>query len=146
MQWTNWNKEEFIHSALIMIEYHRLASVCEALKIKFFKSKEEIDIVINQFHNLNIIKTEEQHNLFDTITSMNFGKEVQYSRKKKKSEDFNSKFNGNNQGKTYNEIDDATFTKHINKFCTAYQDFDVYEQDQLSALVYYFLYKRNLIG
>jgi hypothetical protein len=65
---------------------------------------------------------------------MNSGKEVAYSRKKKKSEDLTSTSNDNDLTKRDSGINER-FLKHINKFCTTYQDFDVYETDHLSALV-----------
>lgn len=144
-QWTNWSKEEFIHSCLIMINYHRLASVCETLHINFYKSKDEIDQLLNNFHKLNIKKTEEQSSLFETISLMNSGKEVStYSRKKKKSEDV--KIEGNILNNISFNLNEIQFTKHINQFCTAYQDFDCYEQELLSALVINLNLFRNLIG
>lgn len=123
-----WNRDEFIHAALIMVNYHRLASIMESFRFDIGENKQNIEL-----EKLNLVNydSEEKTKLFNNIQSMNEEeKEMDKPKKRKFSEDdkFNNSFN--------HDSDSAEdFQKHLSNFCTIYLDFDSHSDKLHSALV-----------
>jgi hypothetical protein len=145
-----WNRDEFIHAASIMINFHRLATIVESMKImlldestinerqkefnKFMGNIDEnnCDDKVKDNKNTSIIdnsKKEGKIKLYNNLIEMNEKHQVTELKNERKYSLEDMKFV--NEGKEINNI----LRNFISDYCTLYMDFDVYSDNYLSNIV-----------
>lgn len=129
----SWNRDEFVHASLILINFHRLAAIAESLKICI------CDKSSNDLNNINepVIKssnfgtTDGKKDLYNNLIKMNEEGDKQFKKCDKEITSDDIKI-------IYNHDDMIPiFEKHISNFCTLYLDFDNYSETPLSSIVFF---------
>lgn len=142
-----WNRDEFIHAALIMINCHRLASIVESMRItlkdelstnerqgRFEKfadiNKRLFDDINKQVDDIDVNSEKEgKITLYNNLIEMNEKHEVAELKNERKYSFEDKKFV--NEGKEFNNI----LRNFISDYCTLYMDFDSYSDNYLSNIV-----------
>jgi len=150
-----WNRDEFIHAALILVNYHRLAAIVESMKITLLddsiikeRSTEYISFddassdnyfkEENQIKSFETLQREGKIKLYNNLIEMNEKQEDKENKNERKYslEDMKFVYEGN-------EMNDL-FRNYISEYCTLYMDFDSYSDNYLSNMVrYHILWKFN---
>jgi hypothetical protein len=150
-----WNRDEFLHAALILINFHRLAAIVESLKFNLVDEiRDSVNISLSKIDS-SIISEEEKSitsTIFDEMKNMNYdteGKTKLYNNlmEMNESNDENGKknprkFSGDDVKIVYEkDIEkDYLFRNFISNYCTLYLDFDSFSDSLLSNLVLITIY------
>jgi sestrin len=124
-----FSKDEFVEASLILINYHRLASITESLKIKIkdkIQDNENTKIALNTVN----VDLEGKNKLYNNLIEMNEEKENEKTSNRKFSGDDVKIMSYNDEG-----IKTVKFEKYISNYCTLYIDFDNYSETKLSSFV-----------
>lgn len=121
-----WNREELVHAALILINYHRLASICESLKLEI-SGKAVSD---NMHISKSAINTEGKTKLYNNLIEMNEESEKEEKQNARKLSGDDPKITILEENK-----DTHIFDKYISNHCTVYLDYDNYSDTPLSNIV-----------
>jgi hypothetical protein len=145
-----WNRDEFIHAALILINFHRLAAIIESMKITILddsiinerqKENTSEDNVIDETASDNYFKEDNQSKsyenlqrdgkikLYNNLIEMNQKLEVNENKNERKYSLEDMKFVC--EGNEMNNL----FRNFISEYCTLYMDFDSYSDNYLSNMV-----------
>jgi len=156
-----WNRDEFIHAALILINFHRLAAIVESIKITIIddayinQGRKDGNIFINNIvdygSNNNCDKSHQTSNsaqkdgkikLYNNLVEMNERQEESEMKNERKYSLEDMKFVIDE-----NEVNNL-LRSFISNHCTLYLDFDSYSDNYLSNMVcnYLFIIQRILIG
>lgn len=142
-----WNRDELVHAALIMINYHRLASIVESLKISFVeiptsKSLEssfslDKEGKTNLYNNL-VEMNEEDEAMSEVVNEKNANKKIDKNEGNLVDKIRNSQLDKEFVDSKIQEDKDRfknTFDIYISDYCTLYLDFDVYSDNPISNMV-----------
>lgn len=156
-----WNRDEFIHAALILINFHRLAAIVESIKITIIddayinQGRKDGNIFINNIvdygSNNNCDKSHQTSisaqkdgkiKLYNNLVEMNERQEESEMKNERKYSLEDMKFVIDE-----NEVNNL-LRSFISNHCTLYLDFDSYSDNYLSNMVcnYLFIIQRILIG
>lgn len=134
----SWNRDEFVHASLIMINYHKLASIVECLRVKFLDSDEGNSNSHNASHKKHVkhmsIDLESKNKLYNNILEMNEEKE-EGEKGNFKLEDVKIPTTEYLESNENNKIESPEFEKYISNYCTVYIDFDNYSENRMSSFV-----------
>jgi hypothetical protein len=149
-----WNRDEFIHAATIMINFHRLATIVESMRItlrdesslnEINKCKENIDARLCKSHlqenksyenndiDIDNSQKEGKIKLYNNLVEMNEKHDVADLKNERKYSLEDMKFV--NDGREFNNV----LRNFISDYCTLYMDFDSYSDNYLSNIVKLFL-------
>lgn len=133
------NTNELLEAILILINFHRLATILESMRFSynFFRSNSDENEKISE-EKPDELKS---NNLITILETLNGEENDVINKIPRKTSDENenenvssSKFNCSFENKE--PVED--FSKHISNFCTVYLDFDSYSDEYLSCLVIFF--------
>ncbi len=137
-----WTREELVNAALILIYYHKLAAITEALKFKFIESTGLTPFRTSSTSFSSEAKEEREGKtkLYNNLVQMNEETEEKILK-------IQRKFSSGDDPKIVYKIeeDNTRFDFFISKYCTLYLDYDAHSETTLSNLVRYYLL-RNSIG
>jgi hypothetical protein len=164
-----WNNNEIVEAILILVNFYRLGTIIESIKLRLISPKSKIgefeifsgEEKLENSNSLNFIEEDNNKNILISILE-NFN-ENDNNNKNNYNDNININDNIDNNSKKdqtkFNEFKDNNsspknnssfelffssnedFGKHISNYCTIYLDFDSHSQLHYSCLVYLFLYK-----
>lgn len=129
-----WNLNEFMHAALIMLHFHKLAVIVEAIDIRL---KSNCGNTVNcKYSNSELNNTEVKLNILKNLEVIvkeddNINKNEKFCTTPQ--EDKTDLDLADTQEKICEEMT-KTFDKFLNKYCTVYHDFDPHSEEYRSYL------------
>lgn len=150
-----WNINEIVEAILILINFYRLATIIDSIKLGLISPKSKLE-------EFEIFSGEEKEEKMEEFNSLNFFKEDESKKKlinalenlnhlniNENNENETNNFNNNNNNLYDKEnnsspknnssfefiVSNEDFGKHISNYCTVYLDFDIHSDEFFSCLV-----------
>ncbi len=136
-----WSREELLHAAMIMIFYHKLASLTESLKFKFVEASGILPVRTPSFSSSEAKEEREgKLKLYNNLLQMN--EETQETKIK-----IERKFSNGDDPKIVYKIEEehSNFDNFISNYCTLYLDYDAHSDSISSNMVSFILVIRSFL-
>ncbi len=136
-----WSSIELILAILILTNYHRLATVVEAMR---FNVKEP-DINSSSPTKLDVNSINVKKNIISELELINKSEKTGLFTQTKRKPSFEKNLNNTSFDSVNSDYATKDFNKHISSFCTVYLDFDSHSEEYYSHIVNFNNF-RNSIG